>query len=425
MTNVPAPETPYVPQAIEQFVEGAASLWTLRWRLLSAPHVRLNVISRHDDRLEAFIDGLRIGGEAARLAVVDSLLADEYGALFAAGVLAAGTADQQLTEAVIKALETQESAWPQLVSALCWLDSSRAAAVLPRLIGDSRPHLRALGVAVAGARRTDPGPVLVRSLSDPDAHVRARAARTVGQLGRIDLMDRLKVGLSDPDPDCRFWSAWAAARMGATQPINVLADIAWSNQPRADSALDILLRRLDVAQANTWLRELARRPERHRSLLRATGIIGDPLYVPWLIERMAEPVSARLAGEAFSMITGVDLASSDFVLRPPPEFPDGPNDDPADEDVALDEDASLPWPDPARVDEWWSANRGRFTAGTDYFLGTPKNAADWFGALSDAYQRQRHSAALELAIRQPAHVLFEVRAQARLQRKLLVHPRGA
>jgi uncharacterized protein (TIGR02270 family) len=90
-------------------------------------------------------------------------------------------------------------------------------------------------------------------------------------------------------------------------------------------------------------------PQRRRSLIRATGIIGDSRTIPWLIEHMDVPQDARLAGEAFSMITGLDLAYLDLDRDAPPGFQSGPNDDPADENVALDEDENLPWPDRAKI----------------------------------------------------------------------------
>lgn len=54
---------------------------------------------------------------------------------------------------------------------------------------------------------------------------------------------------------------------------------------------------------------------------------------------------------------------------------------PADENVALDEDEHLPWPDAEK-----SANGGqpivpRFSVGTPDFLGAPKPAADWLDAV--------------------------------------------
>jgi hypothetical protein len=73
---------------------------------------------------------------------------------------------------------------------------------------------------------------------------------------------------------------------------------------------------------------------------------------------------------------------------------------------------------------WWTKNKARFDAGTAYFLGQPKASADWLGAFSDAFQRQRRAAALELAIRQPNRAMFEVRARGRLQRQMLARARG-
>jgi uncharacterized protein (TIGR02270 family) len=240
--------------------------------------------------------------------------------------------------------------------------------------------LRALAVTAIGARRTDPGPSLAPSLTDPSPLVRARAYRTTGQVGRADLMAQHAPGLTDLDPECRFWSAWAAARMGAGQEaLGVLAEIAWTNQPRATRALDLLLRRLFVPHTNAWLRELAKQqPGRQRDLIRATGVVGDPLYIPWLTEPMAASETARLAGEAFSTITGLDLAYRDLDRRKPEGFQSGPNDDPKDENVALDEDDNLPWPDPARIGNWWTANRDRFSVGTPYFLGQPTDRVNDF-----------------------------------------------
>jgi uncharacterized protein (TIGR02270 family) len=135
---------------------------------------------------------------------------------------------------------------------------------------------------------------------------------------------------------------------------------------------------------------------------------------------MRSAPEARLAGEALSMITGLDLAYLDLDRDAPEDFESGPNDDPRDEDVALDEDGDLPWPDPDRLGAWWASRRAAFPAGTAFFLGRPKEQADWLGALSDGFQRQRLAAALELAIRQPAAAMFEARAHGRLQRRLLV-----
>ena len=409
-------------------------MWRLRKRMLAAPNIRLTNLSKVDERLEAHVDALRVAGEAGRTRACEAMEQTEPGALFACGVLAIETGDPQrlvdvLARAVDVAMQLPKDVGaefsPDVTGALCWSQRDSATRSIVRL--RSAPELlqRAVANGALGARRVDPSPGIASALVDPSPLVRARAYRTAGQLGRSDLTAQLRPGLTDPDPECRFWSACAAARMGATEPLDTLADIAWNNLPRADRALDLMLRRLDVPQANAWLREFAKLPDRQRSLIRATGVIGDPLYIPWLIEHMADLPTARLAGESFSMITGLDLAYRDLDRRPPADFQSGPNDDPADENVALDEDENLPWPDPERIGQWWTANRSRFSVGTPYFLGAPKATADWLEALSDAFQRQRHAAALELAIRQPDKAMFEVRARGRLQRQLLARARGS
>ena len=418
---------------LEHLISDAASAWRLRAAAISSASTRLFNLTKSDEKLSAILDVLRIAGDwktpeinrheidqGTIFVVVWRGIVSETGRLFSDWLGTFGDATQKSDKS-----EMGRSCIPAaLVSAFAWVGLTGAGQAIPHMQNPSSPFARATAVAALGARRADPGPLLPPALSDGSPLVRARAYRTTGQLGRRDLLPQLRPGLTDPDPECRFWSAWAAARMGASEPLNPLADIAWNNLPRADRALDLLLRRLDVPQAKDWLRELAKLPGRERSVIRATGVIGDPFYIPWLIERMAEPATARLAGEAFSMITGLDLAYRDLDRKPPTDFQSGPNDDPEDENVALDDDENLPWPDPARIGQWWAANRARFIPGTAHFLGAPKDKADWLEALSDAFQRQRHAAALELAIRQPNKAMFEVRARGRLQRQLLAKARG-
>jgi uncharacterized protein (TIGR02270 family) len=405
-------------------VDDSPYLWLAREVLARGPNARLIDLARHDERLEAYLDATRVHREAIGPMVQDEFDRGGAAAEFLLVSLKLTTGDFASIVAITEDATQPPDSRP-MVAALAWAERDLAGQATDLLRRASPPLARSIGIAALGARRSDPGASLTAALADPSPLVRARAYRTTGQLGRADLMAQLRPGLTDEDPECRFWSAWAAARMGAgEEALNVLADIAWNNLPRADRALDLLLRRLDLPQANAWLREFAKLPGRQRALIRATGVIGDPLYIPWLIERMNTLEIARLAGEAFSMITGLDLAYRDLDRKPPQDFQSGPNDDPADENVALDEDENLPWPDPEKIGQWWTANRGRFTVGTPYFLGTPKPAADWLEALSDAFQRQRHAAALELAIRQPDKAMFEVRARGRLQRQLIARARG-
>jgi uncharacterized protein (TIGR02270 family) len=150
-----------------------------------------------------------------------------------------------------------------------------------------------------------------------------------------------------------------------------------------------------------------------------SGIVGDPAYIPWLIKHTADDTLARLAGEAFTLITGADLALLDLERKPPENFESGPNDDPDDPNVALDPDEGLPWPDQAKVQAWWDANASRFQPGQRYFMGAPVTREHCIDVLKNGYQRQRILAAHYLCLLEPGTPLFNTSAPAWRQQKLL------
>ncbi len=397
----------------ETLLDNIASLWVQRRAMVAAPHVRLADLVRIDERLDASLEagharGRRFATRVAQdqpdqpeLSFAACWLAVIYGKLAYLGSIAADDP-------------------AAAIGALAFADPDPARRATGALFAATEPALRAVAIAALGARRTDPGEALAAALADPSPLVRARACRAAGQLGRMALRPPVIAAMADADPECRFQAAWAAARLGASEPLAVLAEIARAEGSRADDALAILLRRLPLAEANAWLADFARRlPQRRRSLIRAAGVVGDARYIPWLLDRMQTPEEARLAGEALCLITGLDLAYLDLDSDRPEGFQSGPNDDPEDENVTLDEDGDLPWPDTRKLRDWWTRHQGRFRAGTAFFLGQPKEQADWVGALNDAFQRQRLAAAVEIALRRPSTAMFETRARGRVQRQQL------
>ena len=145
-------------------------------------------------------------------------------------------------------------------------------------------------------------------------------------------------------------------------------------------------------------------------MIQGLRAVGDPDSIPRLLEWMKDPPLARVAAEAFAHITGVHISYDKLDAEPPEGFQSGPTEDPTDEDVALDPDGNLYWPDPAKCADWWAKNRKGFTGGTRYLCGKPIASDTLREVLRNGYQRQRAAAALELAIREPGKPLFEVRA---------------
>jgi uncharacterized protein (TIGR02270 family) len=394
----------------------------------------LSDLVKLDARLEANIDGLRIAEMSGWSGSLNELEQGGAGEFFAAGLLAVESNDPQRLDQVIEVAYAKAGElaklpyhhaydpWNGLVSALAWVDRMHAASAIARLLETPRPRTRWLGVAACGARRSVQQPGLEASLADPEPMVRARAARTMGELGRSDTRSLLHALLADQDEDCRYWAAWSAARLGTTEGRRALAEFTRSPGARCEAALGLLLRCLPIDRANALLRPLAGNPRQRRTVVQATSVIGDPRYLPWLIDQTKDAAVGQRAGEAFMTITGADLR--DLVGKAPADAPVQPNDDSTDESVVPSEDEGLAWLAPEKCDQWWQANRTRFTVGTAYFQGKPKSFTDWTGVLMEGCQAQRHSAALELALLRPGQAMFEVRARGDLQRRQVRRARG-
>jgi uncharacterized protein (TIGR02270 family) len=154
-------------------------------------------------------------------------------------------------------------------------------------------------------------------------------------------------------------------------------------------------------------------------LIQGSGIAGASTYVPWLVDHMSNDQTARIAGEAFSLITGTDLALLDLERKPPENFESGPNDDPEDPNVDMDPDDGLPWPDQQKIEKWWAANGSLFQNGQRYFMGAPVTREHCINVLKNGYQRQRILAAHYLCLLNPGTPLFNTSAPAWRQQKLL------
>src|SRR5262249_36731701 len=159
-----------------------------------------------------------------------------------------------------------------------------------------------------------------------------------------------KYGIVDDDPACKLEGACSVTLLGDAIAHEELRGIAESGDAhRAERAARLVARAMPLRESLPWQRALAAREERLRLVCQGAAAIGDPAVVPWLLERMAARDVARVAGEAFTAITGIDLAYHDLEAKPPDGFASGPSDDAADEDVALDPDEDLPFPDPRLV----------------------------------------------------------------------------
>ncbi|WP_090619114.1 TIGR02270 family protein [Azotobacter beijerinckii] len=404
---------------VYQHAEEAGFLAELRAQAVRAPHYDLDDLRTLDERLEAHLDGLRIAGRAGLDLLLRQLGAQASGEVFAATVLACESGDA----AVLARIAEQLRAFPEtgrgFAAALGWLDWTSVEPWVERLLAAPEPLFRRLGLEACGRHRIDPGPALPAGLAHAEPGVVARAARSAGELRRRDLMAEIRAHRRHADEAVRFWANWATAQMGdeeALEPLRRFAGQAGEFQWRA---LSVLVGWQDHAFSVAWLRALAHNPAQRRPVILGAGLLGDPLAVPWLIRQMHELPLARIAGEAFSLIAGADLALLDLERSEIPDFDAGPTDDPRDPRVAMDPDEDLPWPDPARIAAWWQANGASLETGRRHLLGRPLDEAQCRQVLCRGRQRQRNAAAVALARLRPGEPLFPTDAPTKRQQVLL------
>jgi uncharacterized protein (TIGR02270 family) len=405
---------------IAQHVEDAAILWQTRSFLTRSPHVELLRLRRLDDRLAAHLDGIALAGAEGRRLCMMSLEQPAAGSIFVATVLAIESRDSAWLNDLFALVPRLPEVRPGLLSAFGWVSAPLLQSTVKALLASQSSFRRHAGIAACAMHAVDPGPALVEALRDSDAELRARALRTAGVLGKVDLLDVVVKGINDPASDCRFWSAWSAVLLGRrAAPLDAL--LAMANQPGslAGRALGLALRAADLTVGNEFLRAMAREPAQTRRVIEGAGVVGDPYYVPWLVQQMDDLKLCRAAGEAFTMITGADLALGDLERKPPDDLAAGPNEDAADDDVSMDPDDGLPWPDPERIRRWWSAEGARFAAATRYFMGETLSRANGLRVLREGAQRQRAAAAEHLCLLQPGTPLFNTSAPAWRQQRWL------
>lgn len=407
-------------QIVSRHVEDAADLWSTRSMLIRAPHVKLKHIDRFDERIAAHLDGIAVAGEAGWQCCETALASAGAGALFTSTVRAIEDANEAGIDMLLSIAETLPEARKGLVAAFGWVGAGRLKGVVKALLESGSHFRRMVGIACCAMHRVDPGSHLEAAVISAEPLLRARALRVAGDLGRDDLLANCLASLDDQDAECRFWAAWSGVLLGDRG--SALAKLVESGrQPTMSSRnpLQLAVMAMELRDVHTLLAHISKDLGHGRHLVRGVAAAGDPSYVPWLIGLMADLRLARLAGEAFSWISGADLAWLDLERKPPENVQEGPNEDPGDNDIVLEEDFGLPWPDAEKVARWWEENAHRFQNGSRYFVGAPPSGSHCVEVLKNGIQRQRVAAAYWRAISRTDRIVFDCAAPSWRQRRWL------
>ena len=408
-----------LPPILALHAEEAAFLWTQRERAVQPSRTTLTAIMNFDTRIAAHLDGLRVAAEGGWDPSTVPLGSKEPGAVFAFSVGVLEAAGPGSVVSLLSQVEHTPAIHSGLLSAFGWTSTRFLRGTVKGLLASSSDFQRRVGIACCGMHGVDPKGSLEAMMRGPSSMSRAIAFRACASIGRGDLAQLCAAGIDDEDPVSRENAAVAAVLLGdRRRALETLARSGTAEGPSRESAMSLSLQALSLRTGHQLLQEQAVRKDRERWVIEGSGVVGDPSYLPWLVTQMRTGSLARLAGDAFALITGADLAqlamghSSQTVET-------GPTDNPDDENIAMEPDHDLVWPDVDKIERWWAANAPRFQKGTRYFMGAPVTREHCIEVLKTGYQRQRILAAQYLCLLEPGTPLFNTSAPAWRQQRLL------
>jgi uncharacterized protein (TIGR02270 family) len=240
-------------------------------------------------------------------------------------------------------------------------------------------------------RRVDVGPLIGEHLRSADVAILRAALRAVRFCPDRSLHAHAVERLFDStDQGVQITAAETGLLWGLRGAQSACARLAQTRNERA-----LLLTALIGNEAEQLvIFEAAEDPESRMSALRAIGFIGTVSAADVALRFLADADKnvARLAGEAFAVITGRDLQDGAFA----------PNDD-----VAEDSDAdaavmgAMPFLDPVSARAWWKGARTAFVPGVRYLRGERTPQPDLGVPVMRLPMRLRAPILIALAIRKP------------------------
>jgi uncharacterized protein (TIGR02270 family) len=362
-----------IPDILEEHFEEFEFLWGQRQEALRSAEYTLPELLELEERIEAHVQGLLVGGENTIPFIQEGLSQDDPQLAFATAYtmlrLNIDSATQQVIDTFLQAEGEQLNGVRQ---ALCHGPIDMIYSPLQEALASAAaPIAVSAAEALAFHKRLDPRmPRLSEFQQDDNAQVRRAAWRLViltstNQPLSPDISSRLSdAAMYDEDPAVRSEALHAA--VWTRQPWVLEHCRKLSDEPSSDNwdaiqFLAILGKPSDLSRILVVAKVNELGPQRFRAL----GAFGHPGVIETLLEGMKseDPLTATAAGEAFTKITGADI-ESDQTAQVPPE--DGSEPDEFEEEF-LDE-VALPNSDSAQAH--WQQAKAEFSSGTRWCRGS-------------------------------------------------------
>lgn len=383
----------------QEHLSEAAWLWGAWADALDSPAYSLEEVAAGlEERLLAHLDSLVLGGApVAEELVVPALASDDPGEVGAAAWVLLGAEDADRQD---PAFERLASADPPGQDAIWRALSLSPRADISRLIPfwfEGSPATQARVLDIFAPREPD----WVRERLDPvfrsgQPELVAAGLRTVRSSHNAAFVEHVRLALGHPHPDVQREAMSTGLSLGLKETWALCRSVALTQGRPARLALGLLAVSPD-AKDRAMVAERLSDPDAREHAVWAMGFCADVKAVDLLVQAMSDPTAAKLAGEAFTAITGAPIAgglakSGDSTG---PEVDEVKDDDPIPVGRPTD---LLREPQVDAVARWWSKERSRYHPVIRYVQGQPRTTDALRAALVSAPTWRREILWTELAI---------------------------
>jgi uncharacterized protein (TIGR02270 family) len=400
---------------VEESLDEAEFLWR-QWEAALSTHDRDlgGVRFWVEERLLGSLDGIRAAGAAAYDSLIGPALdADDPFRATAAAYILAVAGDRRGGEALAAAVrQTKIERLPIFRRAL---ELAPAQAMIghvePSIAETSSAEVAALLLDVASFQQRDILEQARRAAGDPNPILQASGLRAL-RSSRADLgLDLVEHHLGSADHSVRQAAIETGLLGGAPAAWACCREIVSSPEPKSDRPLLFVALLGSDADVRGLVALLGDASAKKGSLF-ALGFAGTRMAADACLEAAKDDDLAKLAGEAFCAIVGLDLVKEGMVLSDParPDEPIPFEEEDLDADIVPKPEDLLPRPDPTRLAVWWEGHRRLFAANERYVGGARADLAGLQKALEHGPTRRRHAIAAELAVRSGGRYRVETRA---------------
>ncbi|MEN6320467.1 MAG: hypothetical protein ABFD82_17150 [Syntrophaceae bacterium] len=361
----------------QEHIAEASFLYELRQNLFDNPETTWLRIGDFEERFDAHIDGLLIGGKQALAVCQQSVSEGDAGELHVAMCVFCRLGRKDLVMQSIEKLDPEDNEGQRVIGdalnmemPIDWRND------FITMLGICEPHHLLILSKLAGYRRFPAGEVLLNVLPEKKSENQACILWSLGRLNYKEACSLiLEKYLRSKDESVSIDAALALMRMGEKEALNYcMQSFQSQNWPHTligiggdRSAVSVLLKKAAEKKAvNNCLIDL--------------GLLGDISAVEILLAHIEDPESAESAVLALNLITGAEIYEDAFI----PDTVD--EDELFPEEIEKFRQGLVPTkPDgtpygvtitrlsqkPGDWQNWWANNRPRFEDGIRYRNGKP------------------------------------------------------